>query len=101
VDVTFHLRLNRWQGQEQLQLELKGLRASTSDTLVLQRQQRQYWVRREGEALVIRNAAGEELRGRPDHQGDGEGVNPESSPADHPYVRALFREAAMAMGLAA
>jgi single-stranded-DNA-specific exonuclease len=101
VDVTFHLRLNRWQGQEQLQMELKGLRASTSDTLVLQRQHRQYWVRREGEALVIRNAAGEELRGRPDHQGDGEGFNPESSPADHPYVRALFREAAMAMGLAA
>ena len=101
LDVAFHLRLNRWQGQEQLQLELKGLRASTSDTLVLQRQQRQYWVRREGEALVIRNASGEELRGRPGMDGLDDALSLDMPQADHPYVRSLFREAAMAMGLAA
>jgi hypothetical protein len=63
LDVAFHLRLNRWQGQEQLQLELKGLRASTSETVLLLRKERRYWVRRDGEALVIRNAAGDEVRG--------------------------------------
>jgi single-stranded-DNA-specific exonuclease len=117
VDVAFLLRLNRWQGQEQLQLELRGLRTSTSDTLVLQRQQRQYWVRREGEALVIRNAAGEELRSPVCSAGSGGSTPASSTPAcnrpggstagpnqpreEHPYVRALFRDAAMALGLAA
>jgi single-stranded-DNA-specific exonuclease len=89
VDVAYHLRLNRWQGKEQLQLELRGLRASSSDQLVLLRQERQYFVRREGEEFVIRNAAGEELRGGPESTGQ------------HPYVRALFQDAAMALGLAA
>ena len=100
IDVAFHLRLNRWQGREQLQLELRGLRASTSDTVVLQRQQRQYWVRRDGELLVIRNAEGEELSARPGFEAATD--NPDDDPrSQHPYVRSLFQEAAMAMGLSA
>ena len=100
IDVAFHLRLNRWQGREQLQLELRGLRASTSATVVLQRQQRQYWARRDGELLVIRNAAGEELTAHPDSQRTP--ATPDDDPRNqHPYVRSLFQEAAMAMGLAA
>ncbi len=66
VDVAFQLRLNRWNGTEQLQLELAALRASSGDTLLLERSNRHYWVSRDGEALVIRNAAGDELRGQPD-----------------------------------
>lgn len=98
--MAFHLRLNRWQGKEQLQLELRGLRVSSSDTLVLQRRERRYHVRRDGDALVIRNAAGEELRGRPgaDRAGELEAEHPQ---AGHPYVRSLLQEAAMAMGLTA
>ncbi len=97
VDVAFHLRLNRWNGQERLQLELAALRASSGDSLVLQRSNRSYWVSREGETLVIRNAAGDELRGQP---GDG-GICSDHPSSDHPYVQALLQDAAMAMGLAA
>ena len=89
VDVAFHLRLNRWQGRETLQLDLRGLRASSSDQLMLLRQERQYFVRRDGDELVIRNAAGEEVRS---------GTN---ASGHHPYVRALLQEAAMALGMAA
>ena len=96
VDVAFHLRLNRWQERDQLQLELRGLRASSSETLVLQRRERRYWVQRDGDVMVIRNAAGEELRTRAD--GSPLAGHPQ---ADHPYVRALLQEAAMALGLAA
>jgi len=97
VDVAYQLRLNRWQGQEQLQLELRGLRASTRDTLLLRRRQRDYWVHREGDTVIIRNAAGAELRG----QAGGAGLQLDHPQADHPYLRALVLEAAMALGLTA
>ena len=97
VDVAFQLRLNRWNGEERLQLELAALRPSTGDTLVLQRSNRQYWVHREGAAVVIRNAQGDELRGEP---GDA-GLRSDHPNGEHPYVQALLQDAAMAMGLAA
>ncbi|MFN5163037.1 MAG: single-stranded-DNA-specific exonuclease RecJ [Cyanobacteriota bacterium] len=86
VDVAYRLRLDRWQGQERLQLELVALRPSAGE-VVLQRRNRTYWCRRQGADLVIRNAAGEELRRGLDS-------------ADHPYVRSLVLEAAMALGMA-
>jgi single-stranded-DNA-specific exonuclease len=100
VDVAFQLRMNRWNGTEQLQLELAALRPSSGDALLLERRNRQYWVSREGEAVVIRNAAGQELRGRPD-RGAGGTMNSDHPSGDHPYVQALLQDAAMAMGLAA
>ncbi|MEY4430676.1 MAG: single-stranded-DNA-specific exonuclease RecJ [Cyanobacteriota bacterium] len=97
VDVAFHLRLNRWQGEERLQLELVDLRPSSSNNLVLRRRDRQYWVSRQDDQLVIRNADGEELRAR-----CGPGPLQVDHPSgDHPYVRALFADAATALGLAA
>jgi single-stranded-DNA-specific exonuclease len=104
LDVAYRLRLDRWQGEERLQLELLGLRASGGDEVVLQRQQRTYWCRRRGDRLVIRNAVGLELEApvtvglQPSMAADtgpGEPANPQ-----HPYVLDLFREAAMALGLA-
>jgi single-stranded-DNA-specific exonuclease len=100
VDVAFQLRLNRWNGTEQLQLELAALRASSGDTVLLERSNRHYWVSRDGDALVIRNAAGDELRGQPDLATSG-GFYSNHPNNDHPYVQALLQDAAMAMGLAA
>jgi len=67
---------------------------------VLQRRQRRYLVRRDGDILVIRNAAGEELRGRPSADGGG-ALEVEHPQAGHPYLRSLLQEAAMALGLTA
>ena len=89
VDVAYRLRMDRWQGEERLQLELVGVRPTSSSGVVLQRQGRTYWCSRHADGLIIRNAAGEEVRSglHDDHP--------------HPYLRALVREAAMALGLTA
>ncbi|MFM7674712.1 MAG: single-stranded-DNA-specific exonuclease RecJ, partial [Synechococcus sp.] len=99
LDIAYRLRLDRWQGQERLQLDLVALRASGGDEVVLQRSERTYWCRRQGEGILIRNAAGEELLSLP----DGRLTAGESGPehAEHPYLRTLAREAAMALGLVA
>jgi single-stranded-DNA-specific exonuclease len=94
VDVAYRLRLDRWQGEERLQLELTGIRPSCGEEVVLQRNSRTYWCRRQGEGLVIRNAEGAELVAA---NASGE-FNEDDR---HPYVRALMREAAMALGLTA
>jgi single-stranded-DNA-specific exonuclease len=91
LDVAYRLTLNRWQGQERIQLDLVGVRqgaAPEADWEVqLQRRTRTYWCRRLGDGVVVRNAAGEELHSSSDPQ--------------HPYLRALLQDAAMALGLAA
>ncbi|MEX0589004.1 MAG: single-stranded-DNA-specific exonuclease RecJ, partial [Cyanobium sp.] len=94
VDVAYRLRQDNWQGQERLQLELVGVRLSSTQAsgnteVVLQRRDRIYWCRREGSGLVVRNAAGDEL------------TSAEGSNHDHPYVRALIQDAAIALGLVA
>jgi len=96
VDVAYHLRRDDWRGEQRLQLEIKALRpaaiaADGSGEVVLHRRARTYWCRRQGDGLVIRNAAGEELH----HNPQDPAVHP------HPYVRALLLDAAMALGLAA
>jgi single-stranded-DNA-specific exonuclease len=118
VDVAYHLRLDRWQGQERLQLEIVGLRSSCGEEVVLQRRDRTYWCRRKDGYLVIRNAAGAELHALvsadtgtisgPSHAGKTgtrESSEPPGLPTpslqNHPYLQALAREAAMALGLTA
>ncbi len=80
VDVSYRLRLDRWQGQ--------GRRPAVGvGEVVLQRHQRRYWCRRERNDVVVRNAEGDEIR---------------SADADnHPYVQSLLQEAATALGLVA
>ena len=87
-----------------LQLELLGLRPSGGGEVVLQRPRRTYWCRRRGDVLVIRNAAGLELEA-PVTTGinlpalaEIESIG--KAEPHHPYVQDLFREAAMALGLA-
>ena len=108
VDVAFRLRNNRWQGEERLQLEVVALRASGAEEICLQRRQRLYWCRRHGDGVLIRNAAGEELLGRPlvrTASVPGQSVDlapcPDHPQANHPYLRSLVQDAAMALGLAA
>ena len=90
VDVAYRLRLDRWQGQERLQLELEALRPGTAadGEVALQRRERMYWCRRDGAGLRIRNAAGDELVS-----------DPREAPPPHPYLQALVQEAACALGL--
>ena len=97
VDVAFHLRLDRWQEQERLQLEVVALRPRQGEEVVLQRRERTYWCRREGDGLVIRNAAGEERRLQDIAAGDVLPVEP--AVAQNAYLSGLFRDAAMALGL--
>ena len=91
VDVAYRLKLDNWQGQPRLLLELAGVRASSgadgNSELVLRRRERTYWCRVEGDGWIVRNAAGEEIRSNhpPKEQ--------------HPYIRSLLQEAAMALGL--
>jgi len=89
VDVAYRLRLNRWQGEERLELELVGVRAASSGGVMLRRRERTYWCSRHNDGLIIRNAAGEEVRS---------GLDDDHA---HPYLRALVRDAAMALGLTA
>jgi single-stranded-DNA-specific exonuclease len=94
VDVAYRLRVDQWQGEERLQLELVGLRASDTGAggegeVVLQRRNRTYWCRRRGSGLVVRNAAGDEL------------CSDLASDHTHPYVRTLMQDAAIALGLVA
>ncbi len=97
VDVAFRLGLNRWQGQESLQLEVVALRPGGSETVVLRRRQRTYWCERQGEGLRVRNADGVELCWQPS---DARGGSVEGSvEGQHPYVRSLLQEAALALGL--
>ncbi len=93
VDVAYRVRRDTWQGEERLQLELEAIRCSGGDAVVLQRRDRTYWCERQGDTLVIRNAAGEELRA------GLTAATPDDTTPPHPYLRSLIREAAMALGM--
>jgi single-stranded-DNA-specific exonuclease len=102
VDVAYHLRLDRWQGQERLQLELVALRPRQGEEVVLQRRDRTYWCRREGQGLVIRNAAGEERRLETitSVAAMKAGEPMQAAPGQSAALTRLFHDAAMALGLA-
>ena len=89
VDVAYRLRLDHWQGEERLQLELVAVRSTGAGEVLLRRRERTYWCRREQGGVLIRNAAGEEVRS---------GIDNDQL---HPYLQALVRDAALALGLAA
>ena len=95
VDVAYRLVRDHWQGRDRLQLELVGLRPSAEPQapVQLKRQQRTYWCQQQGEMVVVRNAAGQELRQSLEDL--------DSAELDHPYLRSLLNEAAVALGLAA
>ena len=112
VDIAYRITLNRWQERERLQLDLTGLRpAGLPDAPVqLQRHNRTYWCRRDGNDLVVSNTAGQELRQSIGHSNASgkrssavmSNLDAEPHGSDqHPYVKSLLSDAALALGLAA
>jgi single-stranded-DNA-specific exonuclease len=81
---------------ERFQLEIEAIRCSGGDGVVLQRRDRTYWCRRQGDTVVIRNAAGEELQSV---MAPGAAALIVADAPPHPYVQGLLREAAMALGM--
>jgi single-stranded-DNA-specific exonuclease len=98
VDVAYRLVRDHWQGRDRLQLELVGLRpaAEQHEPVMLLRQQRRYWCTRQGDMVVIRNAEGRELC-----HPVAELQQEQDAAPEHPYLRTLISEAAVALGLAA
>ncbi|MFM8524828.1 MAG: single-stranded-DNA-specific exonuclease RecJ [Cyanobacteriota bacterium] len=91
LDVAYRITLNRWQGEERIQLELQAVRAGARGEVRLMRRGRTYWCSRRGDGVMIRNGAGEVLE---------RDSLLAAQPEDHPYLRALVQEAAMALGMA-
>jgi len=72
--------------------------------VVLRHRRRSYWCRRQGEHLLIRNAAGEELQLSLATVLEPEGADADAAGTEanrRAYVRGLAREAAHALGLSA
>ena len=97
LDLAFRLKEDHWQGQPRLQLELEALRPSLQERVTLWRRQRCYQCERQGDALVIRNPEGRELRCQwPQIPGDN------SDPVQsHPDTAELVQHAALALGFVA
>ena len=79
-----------------------ALRPRQGEEVVLQRRDRSYWCRRDGEGLVIRNAAGEERRLERIAPSASSGAADalDVATGGNPALRRLFHDAAMALGLA-
>ena len=97
LDLAFRLKEDHWQGQPRLQLELEALRPALQERVTLWRRQRCYQCERQGDALVIRNPEGRELRCQwPQSPGD----NPDPVQS-HPDTAELVQHAALALGFVA
>ena len=97
LDLAFRLKEDHWQGQPRLQLELEALRPALEERVTLWRRQRCYQCERQGDALVIRNPEGRELRCQwPPSPGD----NPDPVQS-HPDTAELVQHAALALGFVA
>ena len=97
LDLAFRLKEDHWQGQPRLQLELEALRPALEERVTLWRRQRCYQCERQGDALVIRNPEGRELRCQwPQSPGD----NPDPVQS-HPDTAELVQHAALALGFVA
>jgi len=68
---------------------------------VLMRRHRTYWCQREGDGVLIRNDAGEQIlwRNQESNNAADEHGAEQDIRASHPYLQALFRDAAVALGI--
>ncbi|MFM9072641.1 MAG: single-stranded-DNA-specific exonuclease RecJ [Cyanobium sp.] len=99
VDVAYRLRQDSWQGKQRIVADLVAVRPSHQgeEGVVLLRGDRPYRCALRGKGLVIRNGSGQELTSS--LHWEGSQARPLFN-GEHPYVRALFQDAVMALGLA-
>ena len=95
VDLAFRLSMNRWQGEERLQLEVVALRNHHS-TVELHRAGQRYTCEAiEENGFAITNAAGETLKINLEDDGQ---LRCDDKRARHAYVSDLIQEATIGLG---
>ncbi|MFN7227855.1 MAG: single-stranded-DNA-specific exonuclease RecJ [Synechococcaceae cyanobacterium] len=104
VDVAYRLRLDHWQGQERLQLDLAALRANPDEAVLIQQRGRRYRCSVELDHLLIRNDRNRELRLGLGNASSaavaGTVVNAMTDHGElHPYLLELEAHARSALGL--
>lgn len=96
IDLAFRLSMNRWQGEERLQLEIEALREHHS-TMRLQRGEQIYSCEQHGgKQIILTNPDGAQLTVQ---TGDDGLLQCDDSRASHPYVASLIEEAAIGLGV--
>ena len=96
IDLAFRLSMNRWQGEERLQLEVEALREH-HPSMQLERMGHRYsceQIRRR--CIRVTNPAGEHLLVT---LGDDGLHQCDDKRASHPYVAGLIEEAAIGLGM--
>ena len=95
-DVAFSISMNRWQGEQRLQLELKAIRAHT-ELVLINRGTRQYTARwTETSGLMLTNREGETLQARLKQE---ESLTSDDDLARDKRVIQLMEEACLGLGL--
>ena len=95
-DVAFSISINRWQGEQRLQLEIKAIRAHT-DLVLIDRGSRQYtasWTETSG--LKLTNGNGETLQAQLEQE---ESLTSDDALARDTRVIQLMEEACLGLGL--
>ena len=96
IDVAFRLSMNRWQGEERLQLEIVALRKHYPSIALHRAGQRYTCAPSQSEGFTITNHAGESLM--VERGGNGQ-WHCDDKRASHAYVSALIEEATIGLGL--
>ena len=94
-DVAFRISLNRWQGEQRLQLDVKALRPHY-DRITLCRGTNRYIATRSGEGLTLSNDQGRSIEARVPAE---EPLNCRDPLAQNGQVLHLLEEASLALGL--
>ena len=96
IDLAFRLSLNRWQGEERLQLEVEALRAH-HPSMEIERMGHRYSCEQvRSSCISMTNPAGESLVVS---FGDDGLHQCDDKRASHPYVAGLIEEAAIGLGM--
>ncbi|MFL0737370.1 MAG: single-stranded-DNA-specific exonuclease RecJ [Prochlorococcus sp.] len=96
VDIAFRINLNRYKGEERLQLEILALRAHCPE-MRLHRKGRTYrcLIEKQGEVMLI-NPKGEVLKATFSINGE---LTSKDEKANHPYVVSLIEDGLLGLGL--